>query len=206
MEIEREKTKKKWKTLKSEPEFEWRVSFQQNVGLDAVHTGVITKSLIPEILGKSVFTAPIPKDEEVKFRWDNIDLALPENADWTKFRIAAILWATDSQGVTRFFNGRVLNASSALGTSNQDLSEIDEIKVYLNSNRDKLYVESNDDIHAIKQTYVFNSVGASINHRMNTNGQKNSFLDFSRPLSSGVYYLKVVSLHGEKTYSFVAYW
>lgn len=181
------------------------VAFQQNVGLDAVHTGVITKSLISEPLGASVFTAPIEKNTEAKFTWENIVLDLPENADQTKFRVAAILWATDSGGTTRFFNGKVLNLASAIGTSNKDISLIDEIKVHLNADRDRLIIESGDDINEIVRTGIFNAVGMSVKHILNKQGSRNGSIDFMESLTPGIYYFKVTGKKGEITYPFAAY-
>lgn len=181
------------------------VSFQQNIGLDAVHSGVVTKSLIPEKLGQFVFSAPIAKDAEVKMRWENIDLGLPGNVDRNNYRIAALLWAKDSGGTTRFFNGNVVNVGSALGTSNQDISKIDEITVFLNQNQDLLFIKSDDDVNEIIQTNIYNSVGLAVKHVFNRQGNANATIEFPDALSPGVYYFKASSAKGEKAYSFLAY-
>ena len=180
------------------------VAYQQSVGFDAVHSGVLTKSLIPEMLGKNVFKAPIANGRLENLEWKNVDLGLSPTENAANYRIAAILWSKDAEGATRFFNADVKNVSEAMVTSTYDVSLIDEVKLTLNGAQNQLFLESGDDVSNIIKTNLVNINGQSIAHLMGNKQGFSANVDILETLTPGVYYLQLQGLRGSKTYSFLA--
>lgn len=173
-----------------------KIAYQENQGLEAIHTGYLERSLTDSPFGDLIIDGRSEKDKLISRSIDGINLTINQD-QLRNFRIVTVVWKANIRGKFDYIDARVTSlADVKVGVAEEGGSKHLDITAY--QSEDHIILELQDPNTQVSGIQLIDANGKLLNSSFSFISEGSVKVELGSH-SSGIHFLRVVNFNGQKT-------